>query len=93
MIWTAQSDSDYTAEHKGIKQKFFYKKQFQCELEVRTYREARKMLDDWARLKIPPPQIKRYQELIKNYVGATVDDVTLGEDGEYYINGKSTHVI
>lgn len=48
------------------------------------------MLADWARLQIPPAEVKHYQELIKGYVGATVDDVSLGEDGKtYYINGKS----
>lgn len=86
-------DRDYSAEHRGIKMKFFYKKEFQCQLEVRTAAEARKLLNDWARLKIPPAQLQEYFALIKNYVGATVDDVVVGKDGQYYINGKSLEVI
>ena len=52
------------------------------------------MLEDWARLKISPAQVLKYHNFIKGYVGATVDDVTLGKDGKtYYINGKSVDSI
>jgi len=89
-MWVASNNSDYAAKQIGIKMQFFYKQEFQCELEIRTYTQARKMLEDWARLEIPPAQVKLYQELIKNYVGATVDDVSIGKDGStLYINGKS----
>ena len=92
-MWKALNNSDYTAKHIGIRMKFYYKQEFQCELEIRTYAQAKKMLADWARLKLPPAQIKAYQELVKNYVGATVDDVKIGRDGKYYINGKSVDEI
>ena len=87
------SNKDYSATHVGIKMKFYYRGELQCELEVRTALQARKLLDDWSRLKLPPAQIQRYQELAKRFVGATVDDVTLGPDGKHYINGKAVDVI
>ena len=46
MLMTSK-DKDYTAVHKGIKMKFFYKKELQCQLEVRTAAEGRKLLSDW----------------------------------------------
>ena len=92
-MWIAKIDANYTARHSGTRMEFFYKQEFQCELEIKTNKQARKMLDDWARLKIPPSQVKRYQELIQDYIGATVDDITVGEGGEYHINGKPVGVI
>lgn len=87
-MWTASSNSDYAIKQTGIKVQFFYKQAFQCELEIRTNAQARKILEDWARLQISPIQVKYYQELIKGYIGAQVDDVTVGKDGQYYINGQ-----
>lgn len=87
------NNKDYSATHVGIKMKFYYRDEFQCELEVRTASQARKLLDDWSRLKLPPAQIQQYQELIKGFVGATVDDVTLSPEGKYYINGKAIDLI
>lgn len=92
-MWTALSNGDYTARHIGIRMQFFYKKELQCELEIRTQAQARAMLNDWARLQIPPAQVKVYQELVTGYVGARIDDVTVGEDGTFFINGKSIEVI
>ena len=88
MLITASSDKDYTATHVGIKMRFFYKEALQCQLEVRTAAEGRRLLADWARLKLPPAQIQQYYVLIKTYVGATVDDVSIRKDGKYCINGK-----
>lgn len=87
------NNRDYTASHVGIRMCFFYRQELQCELEIRTYAQAKRMLADWVRLQIPPAQVKAYQELIKGYVGATVEDVTLGKDGKYLINGKSVDAI
>jgi hypothetical protein len=87
-MWITSSDSDYAMNQTGIKVQFFYKKELQCELEIRTNMQARKILEDWARLKISPIQVKYYQELIKGYIGAQVDDVTVGKDGKYYLKGK-----
>jgi len=87
-MWTATSNNDYAAKHVGIRMHFFYQSEFQCELEIRTYKQARQMLEDWARLQIPPAEVKQYQELIKGYLGATVDDVSVDKEGQYSINGK-----
>ena len=73
---------------------FFYREILQCELEIRTHEHARRVLADWSRLKIPPTQVIQYQALAKQYVGATVDDITLTEDGKsYLINGKEISTI
>lgn len=89
-MWISKTNTNYSARHVGLKMRFFYKEEFVCELRVVRYRKARNMLEDWARLQIPPAQVLDYQNLIKGYVGATVDDVTLGKDGKtYYINGKA----
>lgn len=88
------SNSDYSAKHIGTKMQFFYKSEFQCELIVRSNSQARQLLASWARLQIPPTQVKLYHGLIEGYVGATVDDVTVSDDGKtYYINGKSLAII
>lgn len=87
-MWTALIDNDYSAQHVGTKLKLFYKKEFQCELEVGSDSQARRMLSDWARLKIPPEQVQLYQELTKLHLGTTVDDISVDKDGEYFINGR-----
>lgn len=88
-MWTDINNNDYSANYTGTRMLFFYKGELQCELDIRSRLQARQMLADWARLKIPPPQVKFYQDLVKGYVGATVDDVTITEDGKSYcINGK-----
>ena len=93
MMMTASSDKDYTAKHVGIKMRFFYKGALQYQLEVRTAAEGRRLLADWSRLKLPPAQIQQYYVLIKTYVGATVDDVSIRKDGRYCINGKPVEEI
>lgn len=92
-MWISKTNPDYAASHVGIRMRFFYKQRLQSELEVRKNSTARKLLEDWARLRISPEQVQQYQRLTCNYVGATVDDVTIGQDGEYYINGKSVETI
>jgi hypothetical protein len=87
------SNKDYTATHVGLKMKFYHSGELQCELEVRTASQARKLLEDWSRLKKSPVEVQQYQELIKRFVGATVDDVTVSPEGEYYINGKAIDLI
>ena len=81
-MWIAKIDANYTARHSGTRMEFFYKQEFQCELEIKTNKQARKMLDDWARLKIPPAQVKRYREIIRDSISATVDHTTVGAEGE-----------
>ena len=88
------SDARYSANYNGIRMQLFYNDELQCELRIRTYQLARQLLTDWARLKKPPTQILKFQELAKSYVGATVDDIAVSEDGDSYtINGKAVETI
>jgi len=86
-------NNDYKAKYVGNKMQFFYKQEFQGELEVSSDSQARRLLADWARLQIPPAQVQYYQEVIKHYVGATVDDISVDRRGEYVIYGRSVEVV
>ena len=92
-MMTALGNSDYTATHVGLKMRFFYQKEFQCQLEVRTIGDAKTILAAWARLKLASAQIQEYHVLTKHYVGATIDDVSVDSDGKYLINGKLVDAI
>ena len=92
-MWNALINNDYKAKYVGNRMRFFYKEEFQCELEVNSDSQARRMLADWARLKIPPAQVQYYQEVIRHYVGATVDDISVDRRGEYVIYGRCVDVV
>lgn len=88
-MWISKTNKNYTAKYVGTKMSFFYKDELECELVVPTSEQARQLLIDWPKLDIPPAQIQFYYSLITNYVGATVDDITVSEDGNtYFLNGK-----
>ena len=88
-MWISKTNKNYTAKLIGTKMSFFYKEELECELIVRTSEQARQLLIDRPRLRIPPAQIQFRYDLITDYVGATVDDITVSEDGNtHYLNGK-----
>jgi hypothetical protein len=92
-MWSALINNDYKAKYVGHRMQFFYKKAFQGELEVNSDSEARRLLSDWARLQIPPAQVQYYQEVIRHYIGATVDDISVDRRGNYVIYGQSVQVV
>ncbi|MGB0846808.1 MAG: hypothetical protein ACPGSM_08780 [Thiolinea sp.] len=93
-MWTDQDNSDYSGRYNGKTMQFFYQKSLQATLRVSSFAEAKKLLKDWARLSLPPEQVQYRQQIADTYLGALIDDVTLGEDGyTYYINGKAVHTI
>ena len=92
-MWNALINNDYKAKYVGNRMQFFYKQEFQDELEVSSDSQARRLLADWARLQIPPAQVQYYQEVIKHYVGASVDDISVDRRGEYIIYGQSVEVV
>jgi hypothetical protein len=92
-MWNALINNDYKAKYVGNRMQFFYKQEFQDELEVSSDSQARRLLADWARLQIPPAQVQYYQEVIKHYVGASVDDISVDRRGEYVIYGQSVEVV
>ena len=92
-MWNALINNDYKAIYVGNRMQFFYKQEFQDELEVSSDSQARRLLADWARLQIPPAQVQYYQEVIKHYVGASVDDISVDRRGEYVIYGQSVEVV
>lgn len=88
------SDTRYSANYNGIRMQLLYNDELQCELRIKTHQQARQLLTDWARLKKHPAQILKFQELAQSYVGATVDDIVVSDDGEsYFINGKLLETI
>jgi hypothetical protein len=92
-MWNALINNDYKAKYVGKRMQFFYKQKFQGELEVSSDSQARRLLADWARLQIPPAQVQYYQEVIKHYIGATVDDISVDRSGKYVIYGQSVQVV
>ena len=92
-MWNALINNDYKAKVVGNRMRFFYRQEFQGELEVSSDSQARRLLADWARLQISPAQVQYYQEVIKHYVGATVDDISVDRHGEYVIYGQGVEVV
>ena len=92
-MWNALINNDYQAKYLGSTMQFFYKQEFQGELEVSSDSQARRLLADWARLQIPPQQVQFYQEVIRHYIGAKVDDISIDQSGEYVIYGRSVEVV
>ena len=91
-MWTDKNDDRYSAVYNGTNARFYYEGQLQYQLKVRSVREARQMLSDWARLPYSPEQLQFCYQLCSEYVGATIDDITI-EEGRYLINGKAIATI
>ena len=92
-MWNALINNDYQAKYAGTSMRFYYKQIFQDELEVESDSQARRLLADWARLQLPPAQVQYYQEVVRHYVGATVDDISVNSRGEYVIYGQYVDVV
>lgn len=90
MIITVVKDRDYVGDFSGMKMRFYYKKNLEATVEIRTIKRARETLNAWARLKLPIADVVAFQKVSQMYVGCTVDDVSYNHDGTgFLINGKA----
>lgn len=79
----------YTARYVGTKLDCYYNDHLKATIKVASILDARATLNDWARLKINLEDLVYFQQVSKEYVGCTVDDIKYAEDGKaILINGK-----
>lgn len=91
---TSVHDTDYTVDFHGYKAKFYLKNQLQTTIDARTLQQAKELLNNWARLKIPVSDVLAFQDISKSFVGCTIDDVQYSSDGKSFIvNGKKVESI
>lgn len=82
-------DPNYTARYVGTKLECYFEEQLVATIKVKSILDARATLNDWARLKISIEDLVYFQQISKEYVGCTVDDIQYAEDGKtVLINGK-----
>lgn len=82
-------DPKYTAQYVGTKLNCYYDNQLMATIKTKSILDARTTLSDWARLKISIEEVVHFREIVKEYVGCTIDDVKYAEDGKtILINNK-----
>ena len=82
-------DPNYTARYVGTKLDCYFDDQLMATIKVKSILDARATLNDWSRLKISIEDLIHFQQVAKEYVGCTVDDIKYAEDGKtVLINGK-----
>jgi len=87
-------DPKYKAQYIGTKLHCYCDEQLMATIKVRSILEARTTINDWARLKISIEDVVYFQQVAKEYVGCTVDDIKYAEDGKtIFINGKQLEQI
>jgi len=83
------SDPKYKAQYAGTTLHCYHNDILVTAVKVRSVLEARSILNDWARLKISIEDVIYFQQIAKEYVGCTIDDVRYADDGKtVLINGK-----
>ena len=83
------SDPNYTARYIGTTLECYFNGKLMATLTVKSIIDARATINDWARLKINIDDVVYFQQVAKEYVGCTVDDIKYAEDGKtVLINGK-----
>jgi len=79
----------YYAQYVGTKLDCYYDDELMTTIKVKSILDARTTLNDWARLEINIEDLLHFQQIAKEYVGCTVDDIKYAEDGKtVLINGK-----
>ena len=80
-MWTAETNTDYTAQSTGRRMRFYYQRELQCELTIGKQKDQRAVLEYWAHLKIPPERVLPIYEALTGFVGYKMRDVSMTEDG------------
>ena len=82
-------DPKYTAKYVGTRMHCYYSDQLMGTIVAKSILDARTTLNDWARLKINIEDVVYFQQIAKEYVGCTVDDIQYAADGKtVLIHGK-----
>jgi len=83
------SDPNYTGRYVGTSLDCYFEEQLMTTIKATSIIDARAIINDWARLKINIDDVVYFQQVAKEYVGCTVDDIKYAEDGKtVLINGK-----
>lgn len=82
-------DPMYKAHYVGTQLHCYCDNELVASIKVRSILDARVTLNDWARLKIKLEDVVHFQQIAKEYIGCTVDDIEYAADGKtILINGK-----